>query len=47
MENDIARQKAVIEIESPYTPIQRRDMLVQQLYLYDLLMGYKRLKNNG
>ena len=42
MEYDEARNKTIREIENPNTPIERRDKLVFQLNLYDLIMGYKK-----
>ena len=42
MEDDEARNKTIREIENPNTPTERRDKLVFQLNLYDLIMGYKK-----
>ena len=42
IEEDEARNKQIREIEDPNTPIERRDKLMFQLNLYDLIMGYKK-----
>ena len=44
IEQDEARKKVILEIEDIRTPIARRDFLVFQLNLYDVLMGYKYIK---
>lgn len=46
IEEDEARNKTIREIENVNTPIARRDFLVFQLNLYDLVMGYKYEKEN-